>query len=103
MNHACFRFLFMLVAGCAATTGDGTAVDGDGSGGDGVGSGDQESSAGASADQGPDTAYAPTTWKVLDHDYQAQQTGYWCGPASTRIALSTRGAPPSQQTLANEL
>ncbi len=43
------------------------------------------------------------TWKVLPHDYQAQQTGYWCGPASTRIALSTRIAPPSQQALANEL
>ena len=33
--------------------------------------------------------------------WQGQQTGYWCGPASTRIALSARMSPPSQQTLAN--
>lgn len=34
--------------------------------------------------------------------WQGQQTGYWCGPGSTRMALSTRMAnPPSQQTLAN--
>lgn len=42
-------------------------------------------------------------WKVLDVDYQVQQTGYWCGPAATRIALSARMAPPSQSTLASEL
>lgn len=42
-------------------------------------------------------------WKVLTVDYQVQQTGYWCGPASTRIALSARGAAPTQQQLANEL
>ena len=41
--------------------------------------------------------------KVLDHDYQVQQTGYWCGPAATRIVLSARISAPSQQTLANEL
>ncbi|HEY5923233.1 MAG TPA: C39 family peptidase [Kofleriaceae bacterium] len=41
--------------------------------------------------------------KVLDHDYQVQQTSYWCGPAATRVALSVRMTPPSQQTLANEL
>ena len=41
--------------------------------------------------------------KVLDHDYQIQQTGYWCGPAATRVVLSARISPPSQQTLANEL
>jgi Peptidase_C39 like family len=40
---------------------------------------------------------------VLDHDYQVQQTGYWCGPAATRIALSARITPPSQQGLANQL
>ena len=44
-----------------------------------------------------------TTWKVLDIQYQAQSTSFWCGPASTRIALSARIAPPSQQTLANQL
>lgn len=41
--------------------------------------------------------------KILDHDYQVQQTGYWCGPAATRIALSVRLSPPSQQTLATQL
>lgn len=43
------------------------------------------------------------TWKVLPVDYQVQQTGYWCGPAATRVALSARMAPPSQQQLANQL
>lgn len=44
------------------------------------------------------------TQKVLTYSYQAQQTGYWCGPASTRIALSVRMAsPPSQATLASQL
>jgi hypothetical protein len=42
-------------------------------------------------------------WKVLDVDYQAQSTGYWCGPAATRMALSARLDPPSQATLASEL
>ncbi len=44
------------------------------------------------------------TQKVLTYSYQAQQTGYWCGPASTRIALSARMAsPPSQAQLAAQL
>ncbi|WP_083753052.1 C39 family peptidase [Actinosynnema sp. ALI-1.44] len=42
--------------------------------------------------------------KVLTIQYQIQQTGYWCGPAATRIALSAKtGNLPSQQQLANEL
>jgi hypothetical protein len=45
----------------------------------------------------------PPVERILDHDYQVQQTGYWCGPAATRVALSARMPPPSQQTLANEL
>ena len=41
---------------------------------------------------------------VLAIQYQVQQTGYWCGPAATRIALSAKtGNLPSQQQLANEL
>jgi hypothetical protein len=44
-----------------------------------------------------------TTWKVLAVQYQVQDTGFWCGPAATRIALSARIAAPSQQTLANQL
>jgi len=43
------------------------------------------------------------SWKVLNIEYRAQETGYWCGPASTRIALSARQSPPSQGALANEL
>jgi hypothetical protein len=40
---------------------------------------------------------------VLSVDYQVQQTGYWCGPAATRIALSARGVYRSQSQLAAEL
>ncbi|MFC9942066.1 C39 family peptidase [Streptomyces pratensis] len=39
----------------------------------------------------------------LQIDYQVQETGYWCGPAATRIALSARIAPPSQGDLAWQL
>ena len=42
--------------------------------------------------------------KSLDVDYQVQDTGYWCGPAATRIALSARTDDlPDQGTLASEL
>ncbi|WP_314176975.1 C39 family peptidase [Streptomyces winkii] len=41
--------------------------------------------------------------KTLEVDYQVQETGYWCGPAATRIALSARVAPPSQADLAAQL
>lgn len=41
-----------------------------------------------------------TAVRTLEIDYQVQETGYWCGPAATRIALSARVAPPSQATLA---
>ncbi|MDA3645012.1 C39 family peptidase [Saccharopolyspora indica] len=40
---------------------------------------------------------------VLEVDYQVQETGYWCGPAATRIALSARGIYRSQAELAAEL
>jgi hypothetical protein len=41
---------------------------------------------------------------VLNIQYQIQQTGYWCGPAATRIAISARRSnPPSQATLAQQL
>jgi LGFP repeat/Peptidase_C39 like family len=42
-------------------------------------------------------------WKVLNIQYQVQETGWWCGPAATRVALSARGQFPSQAQLANEL
>lgn len=41
--------------------------------------------------------------KVLEVDIQAQETGYYCGPAATRIALSATSEPPSQDTLAEQL
>ncbi|KNX37018.1 C39 family peptidase [Luteipulveratus halotolerans] len=43
------------------------------------------------------------TWTILNHDYQVQETGYWCGPAATRIALSCRGVYQSQASLASQL
>jgi peptidase C39-like protein len=45
----------------------------------------------------------PPVKRVLEVSWQGQATYYWCGPASTRMALSTRIAPPSQQTLASYL
>jgi peptidase C39-like protein len=51
----------------------------------------------------PKLGYSTQTLKTLNIDFQYQQTGYWCGPAATRIALSARIFPPSQQQLANEL
>jgi len=42
--------------------------------------------------------------RVLDIQWQGQQTGYWCGPGATRMALSARMMnPPSQQELASYL
>ncbi|MEQ0565683.1 C39 family peptidase [Amycolatopsis sp. NEAU-NG30] len=44
------------------------------------------------------------TEAVLAIQYQVQETGYWCGPAATRIAMSARtGNLPSQATLAAQL
>ncbi|MFF2653504.1 C39 family peptidase [Streptomyces sp. NPDC058045] len=40
---------------------------------------------------------------TLNVDYQVQETGYWCGPAATRIALSARIGAPSQGNLAGQL
>lgn len=46
----------------------------------------------------------PPVKKVLDLTWQGQETYYWCGPGSTRIALSTRLTTlPTQTTLAKEL
>ncbi|MFI5584462.1 C39 family peptidase [Amycolatopsis sp. NPDC051758] len=45
-----------------------------------------------------------STEAVLNIQYQVQETGYWCGPAATRIAMSARtGNLPSQGTLASQL
>jgi hypothetical protein len=126
--HRFKRFSFLSVvlaagsaavfAGCVASAPDGGGTGGTGETGDdtgsagegGAGSGNEDSSSGADDGTGAgagsagDLAIAAQPWKVLDHQYQAQQTGYWCGPAATRNVLSTVTANlPSQQTLANEL
>ncbi|MDG4859548.1 C39 family peptidase [Streptomyces sp. T-3] len=49
------------------------------------------------------TASRTQTARTLEIDYQVQETGYWCGPAATRIALSARIGPPSQADLAAQL
>lgn len=41
--------------------------------------------------------------KTLSITWQGQQTYYYCGPAATRMALSARMSPPSQNTLAASL
>ncbi|RIV39669.1 C39 family peptidase [Micromonospora radicis] len=45
----------------------------------------------------------PPVKKVLDYDYQAQTTGYYCGPAAVRNALSAAGIDRDQDTLAGQL
>jgi hypothetical protein len=45
------------------------------------------------------TVSAPAA-KDLKFDFQYQINGYYCGPAATRMAASTRIAPPSQDTIA---
>jgi hypothetical protein len=52
----------------------------------------------------PTLGYSTQTLRSLSIQFQYQQTGYWCGPAATRMALSARTSSlPSQQQLANEL
>lgn len=41
--------------------------------------------------------------KQLKYDYQVQTTFYYCGPAATRIALSSRGYLPTQDVVAGRL
>lgn len=51
----------------------------------------------------PDTPPRPAK-NSLDVEYQAQKTGYWCGPAAARIALSSKTDElPDQAALAGEL
>lgn len=40
---------------------------------------------------------------TLEVEYQVQETGYWCGPAAARMALSARMAAPSQADLAAQM
>lgn len=41
--------------------------------------------------------------KILDHTYSVQETGWWCGPASTQIALTARGLDVAERELVDEL
>jgi hypothetical protein len=56
---------------------------------------------------GPTAAHAaaPATVSArqLDHDYQQQENGYYCGPSATRVALSAQGKNLSQDKIAKEL
>jgi cell division septation protein DedD len=46
---------------------------------------------------------APPAEKELSYTYAVQITGWYCGPAAARIALTTRDLYPSQDELANQL
>lgn len=45
----------------------------------------------------------PPSSKVLDYDYEAQSTYYYCGPAAVRNALSATGVDGTQDDLAARL
>src|SRR6185369_9787841 len=61
-----------------------------------------EEDAGASADAGADPDPPAPPRRILDHRWFGQPNGYWCGPASTRMALGTRmSRPPRERTLAS--
>lgn len=49
------------------------------------------------------TQVSPQAENVIDFEHQWQETGYWCGPAATRVALTAVGQYPSQADLAAEL
>ncbi|AXH93628.1 C39 family peptidase [Micromonospora aurantiaca] len=49
------------------------------------------------------TARAASGKQVNDYTFQAQPNIYYCGPASTRIALSAQGKIEDQDKLASEL
>jgi hypothetical protein len=57
----------------------------------------------AAAKKVPTLGHSTQTLRSLSIQFQYQQTGYWCGPAATRIALSARISPPTQQALATQL
>jgi hypothetical protein len=48
-------------------------------------------------------AVAGTSEARIDYEFQWQETGYWCGPAATRMALTGRGYFYSQGAIANAL
>jgi hypothetical protein len=64
---------------------------------------EQTANAAAAAKKVPAGAHSVQGLRTLSIQFQYQQTGYWCGPAATRIALSARISPPTQQQLATQL
>ena len=48
-------------------------------------------------------AQKPAAGKELNVKYEPQPNFYYCGPASTRIALTSQGHAPSQDDVAKEL
>ncbi|HTJ31940.1 MAG TPA: C39 family peptidase [Dactylosporangium sp.] len=55
------------------------------------------------AEAKPDPLLTAPAEKVLPYSFQLQTTFYNCGPAATRMALSTSISPPSQSDLAGVL
>ncbi|MEB3368613.1 C39 family peptidase [Saccharopolyspora mangrovi] len=56
------------------------------------------------AEEKPAEVKPQSVTKSLPVNYEAQKTGYWCGPAATRIAMSSKtGDLPSQTALASVL
>jgi hypothetical protein len=49
------------------------------------------------------SAASAATTKTLNYSFQWQETGYYCAPAATRIALTARGYYYSQSWLAGQL
>ncbi|WP_328326236.1 C39 family peptidase [Kribbella sp. NBC_00382] len=87
-----------VAPGPAATTQSGAAK-----AGTAFSSGALAANSAAAAKKVPTLGHSTQTLRSLSIDFQYQQTGYWCGPAATRIALSARMSAPSQQELANQL
>lgn len=51
----------------------------------------------------PAAPAAAAASRTLSYEFQWQQTGYWCGPAAVRMALTSRGYYYSQSYLAGQL
>lgn len=58
---------------------------------------------GAGAPGGGPVGSHADPWRILNVRYEAQRTGYWCGPTATDIVLSARMPPPGQSALAAQL
>ena len=91
-----FALVTATFAGCVAVAPDGPSTD------DPLAEDPADAEAGSGA-TGAAYGTSADPWRVLDVAYEVQSTSYWCGPTATKMALSARITPPSQQTLANQL